>query len=87
MYSVDCKEKINNMNCVICKNEIPPKRLEVLPNTKTCVNCSQESPKRGVTVMQGSGAHTWVDLMVMDQDEFEVYEEHLEKERKEFGSK
>lgn len=28
------------MNCTVCGIEIPAKRLEILPNTKTCVNHS-----------------------------------------------
>ena len=68
------------MNCIKCNIKIPPKRLEILPGTKTCVNCSTESPKRGVTVMRGSGDHTWVDLEVLTQEQFEAFEK-LEKEK------
>ncbi len=28
------------MRCVTCDDEIPAGRLEVLPNTETCVQCS-----------------------------------------------
>ena len=28
------------MNCIVCGTEIPAKRIEILPNTKTCVNHS-----------------------------------------------
>lgn len=35
------------MNCVSCGNEIDPERLEVLPHTKTCVNCSREGRNVG----------------------------------------
>jgi hypothetical protein len=28
------------MNCVNCGQPIPPERLEILPNTTTCVGCS-----------------------------------------------
>jgi len=27
--------------CELCGAEIPPERLEILPDTKTCVKCSQ----------------------------------------------
>jgi len=63
------------MNCIKCDIEIPPKRLEILPGTKTCVNCSTESAKRGVPVMRGTGDHTWVDLEVLTQEQYEEYEE------------
>jgi hypothetical protein len=29
------------MNCEFCDNEIPQERLEVLPDTTTCVKCSK----------------------------------------------
>jgi hypothetical protein len=72
MYSIDIKT--NEMKCIKCKNEIPPKRLEILPGTKTCVNCSTATPKRGVPIMKGKGDHTWVELGIMDQEDFEKFE-------------
>lgn len=72
MYTVI--DEIEIMNCVKCNKIIPPKRLEILPDTKTCVNCSTASPKRGVPVMRGSGDHTWVDLEIMTQDQYEEFE-------------
>ena len=80
MYST--VDNIKTMNCVKCKGEIPPKRIEVLPNTKTCVNCSTESPKRGVPVMKGTGDHTWVDLDIMTQEQYDELEELKNKNSK-----
>tara|TARA_R110001599_G_scaffold316076_1_gene525135 strand:+ start:80 stop:340 length:261 start_codon:yes stop_codon:yes gene_type:complete len=80
MYQVKTKTKI--MDCRKCGNEIPPKRLEIIPGTKTCVNCSTESPKRGVPVMRGTGDHTWVDLDIMTQDQYEQFEELNKKSTK-----
>jgi thiazole synthase ThiGH ThiG subunit len=79
MYTVI--DEIEVMNCIKCNQKIPPKRLEILPNTKTCVNCSTTAPKRGVPVMRGTGDHTWVDLEVMTQEQFEKFEK-LDKESK-----
>lgn len=31
--------------CIICGELIHPKRLEIMPNTKTCVSCSSETKK------------------------------------------
>ena len=31
------------MNCIKCCEKIPLKRLEILPDTKTCVSCSDTS--------------------------------------------
>jgi hypothetical protein len=36
--------KENKVLCKICGKEIHPLRLEILPNTKTCVKCSQIQP-------------------------------------------
>jgi hypothetical protein len=70
------------MKCVKCNNEIPPKRLEIIPGVKTCVNCSTETAKRGVPVMRGSGDHTWVDLDIMTQEQYEQIEELNKKSSK-----
>ncbi len=32
----------NERRCVSCKAVIPPERLEVIPDTLVCVNCSQK---------------------------------------------
>lgn len=32
------------MLCEFCGKEIPPERLEILPETSTCVECSQTQP-------------------------------------------
>lgn len=36
--------------CVNCREEIPPERLEILPETKTCIKCSQEESLIGITI-------------------------------------
>ncbi len=38
------------VECLGCGEQIHPKRLEILPNTKHCVQCSDTGRKRGVTV-------------------------------------
>lgn len=80
MYQSNMKTKITN--CVKCGSGIPPKRLEIIPGTKTCVNCSTTSPKRGVPVMRGTGDHTWVDLDIMTQDQYEMMEQLSNKSTK-----
>ena len=37
-------EKKKKVLCELCGSEIPPERLEVLPDTTTCVKCSQTKP-------------------------------------------
>lgn len=36
------------MVCIHCQEEILPARLEALPETKTCVNCSDVKPYRAL---------------------------------------
>lgn len=69
-------------NCIKCGAVIPPKRLEILPGTKTCVNCSTATPKRGMSVMKGTGDHTWVELDIMTQEQYERIEELNKKSSK-----
>lgn len=61
--------------CVICREEIHPKRLEILPNSTTCVSCSTTGKKAGVTIIVGEGDHTYNDIMIMEPEEFEQYKE------------
>ena len=73
--------KLEMMECPQCGSPMPVKRREL--GYHVCVNCSTESPKRGIPVMRGSGDHTWVDLEVMTQEQFERYEEIENKTKSE----
>lgn len=47
----EVKESENLMKlCEKCKVPIPLERLEILPETKTCVKCSQEEALVGITI-------------------------------------
>ena len=72
MYQTKTME-LKMMACPQCGNPMPVKRREL--GYHVCVNCSTESAKRGVPVMRGTGDHTWVDLEVMTQEQYERYEE------------
>lgn len=63
--------------CKGCGEQIHPKRVEILPNTTTCVSCSNTGMKRGVTVLNGDVEKddTWVDIVFMEQDQYEQYME------------
>ncbi len=61
--------------CNVCGEEIHPKRLEILPNTFSCVNCSTTGKKAGVTMVIGEGDHTYNDLVIMDREDFIKYQE------------
>jgi len=63
--------------CVGCREQIHPKRVEILPHTKTCVNCSTTGAKRGIPVLHGNVEKddTWVDMVFMDPEQYEAYEQ------------
>lgn len=70
--------------CVGCGDPIHPKRVEILPNTKTCVECSNTGMKRGITVLNGDVEKddTWVDVVFLEQEDFELYERAMGRLKK-----
>jgi len=54
--------------CPKCGNDFPLKRKEL--GYHVCVNCSTAKPVVGVTTVEGSGDHTYNDLIIMDQDKY-----------------
>jgi hypothetical protein len=54
--------------CPKCGNDFPLKRKEL--GYHVCVNCSTAKPVVGVTTIEGSGDHTYNDLIIMDQDKY-----------------
>lgn len=51
--------------CPKCGNDFPLKRKEL--GYHVCVNCSTAKPVVGITTVEGSGDHTYNDLIIMDQ--------------------
>ena len=62
--------------CIGCGEQIHPKRVEILPNTKTCVECSTTGAKRGIPVLHGNVEKddTWVDMVFLDEEQYQQYE-------------
>ena len=58
--------------CIKCQNDMPELRLTQY-GYKVCVNCSTVGTKRGVPVLRGSGDHTWVETIIMEEDQYENY--------------
>jgi hypothetical protein len=54
--------------CIGCGNEIHPKRIEILPHTRTCVGCSVTEKKGGLTIQLGEGDHTYNEIVIVDYD-------------------
>jgi hypothetical protein len=53
--------------CPKCGNEFPEKRKEL--GYHVCVNCSSEEPVVGITTVEGSGDHTYNDIIIMKQSQ------------------
>jgi hypothetical protein len=59
--------------CKKCGVEIPPQRLKVLPNTVSCVKCSDVSLRKGIPIQLGEGDHTCTELVIVDEEEYNRY--------------
>lgn len=59
--------KIQMLKCPACGEfTLHPKRKEM--GYHVCVNCSSAKPVVAITTVEGSGDHTWNDIIIMDQD-------------------
>lgn len=53
--------------CPKCGKDFPEKRKEL--GYFVCVDCSTTKPKVAITTVEGSGDHTYNDIIIMDQDQ------------------
>jgi len=59
--------QLEMMKCPACnQDKLPVKRKEL--GYHVCVNCSTAKPVVGITTVEGSGDHTYNDIIIMDQD-------------------
>lgn len=58
--------KLEMIPCPKCGEDFPLKRKEL--GYHVCVNCSTTKPVVGITTVEGTGDHTYNDLIIMDQD-------------------
>ena len=60
-------QSIQMLNCPSCsESTLHPKRKEM--GYHVCVNCSTAKPVVGITTVEGTGDHTYNDIIIMDQD-------------------
>ena len=57
--------KLKMIPCPKCGNDFPEKRKEL--GYHVCINCSTVEPVVGITTVEGTGDHTFNDLIIMDQ--------------------
>jgi len=74
---------MENKLCIYCKQEINPLRLKALPSAKTCVECSTTGAKRGVPMMFGEKDDTWTDMIIMEPEDLDHYE-NIKKQKSRF---
>jgi hypothetical protein len=63
------------MKCEKCNRVIPKARLKALPDTRTCVKCSEIKPKVGVTVWDKKTP----EMVIIDEEgakEFKHFENY-----------
>ena len=60
-------QSIQMLDCPACSEPtLHPKRKEM--GYHVCVNCSTAKPVVGITTVEGTGDHTFNDIIIMDQD-------------------
>ena len=60
--------QLEMIECPKCGNDFPLKRKEL--GYHVCVNCSSVKAVVGVTTVEGSGDHTYNDIIIMPQDQY-----------------
>lgn len=55
------------MECCKCRKDINPLRLKALPETKTCVKCSDVQRVGGHTIISGKNTYSELQIMPMEQ--------------------
>ena len=68
--------------CVGCGEKIHPKRIEIMPNTNTCVKCSEVGRKRGVSIQVGEGDHSFTEVVILEEKDYIQYTISEQKMRK-----
>jgi hypothetical protein len=64
------------MQCIHCPNEIPPERLEALPETRTCVNCSDVQPYKAIISGTSKNKQFEVQVVKADDPSLDYHEEN-----------
>lgn len=68
--------KLKMIKCKCCGEDMPELRLTKY-GYNFCVTCSEngkgEGMKHGVPVMMGEGDHTWIETVIMNDDQYRAY--------------
>ena len=67
-------QELKMIPCPKCNEDFPEKRKML--GYHVCVNCSTAKPVVGITTVEGSGDHTYNDIIIMDQDRARAIASH-----------
>jgi hypothetical protein len=62
-------QKLQMITCPSCAEDVLPVLRKEL-GYHVCVSCSTVKPKVGVTTVEGTGDHTYNDIIIMEQDTY-----------------
>lgn len=65
-------------NCIECGVQIPKERIEVLPETQTCVNCSKVTAKIAITAWNDLTS----ELIIIEPEQADILKNLEKKEKK-----
>ena len=63
-------ENMKMIKCIKCETDMPELRLTKF-GYKVCVNCSTTSAYRAVSIVNGTGDHTWNDIQIVTAEQAE----------------
>src|SRR6056300_1083888 len=62
-------QKLQMITCPSCAEDVLPVLRKEL-GYHVCVSCSTVKPKVGITTVEGTGDHTYNDIIIMEQDQY-----------------
>jgi len=68
-------QNLKMITCPRCGNDFPELRKTEY-GYNFCVNCSDVESVVGVTTVEGSGDHTYNDIIIMDRKKFQAIAQH-----------
>jgi hypothetical protein len=78
------KQDLKMIPCSKCDDDMPELRKTLYGYT-FCIKCSESKnlikPKHGVPVMMGEGDHTYIETVIMDDDQYQTYMNSLSNEK------
>ena len=61
-------QKLLNMKCIKCGEDIHPKRLEILPKTNVCVRCSDAPLYKVTSIQRGEKDYSWNETLIIGKN-------------------